>query len=396
MTPPLNEPMQSEAESPCLGAAVPAGQAIPVNAQPDAHFTSTEAACGHRTLSSHSDGEGHNMASRSEQIICPSRCPQSPRPLVTTPYTESWPPAVLLLLSCVVVGAAGLGGNATRVALENEFRANTFLPQLMYIGPNGLGACLMGFFVAALPPEAELPLTYRALCVGFCGSLTTFSAWIVKVVVQDTAADAFGHLFIGGTLPIVLFIWGRDGGRGARWCCERFIRCSWATWPSRRSVLWAVDVVVSVVAVLAAVLVPALVQVRMSDGDLHAITNDLRIVVLAPAGAVTRFVLSVSLNRKTCAAQLPWGTLAANLLGVLLAISMLNMALRDPSCEWYTAIEKGISGALSTVSTLAKELVGFYGRGRVLSAYVYALVSVGLSLLIAGIGRPQMYGHSVS
>ncbi|KAG5496000.1 hypothetical protein JIQ42_02885 [Leishmania sp. Namibia] len=62
------------------------------------------------------------------------------------------------------------------------------------------------------------------------------------------------------------------------------------------------------------------------------------------------------------------------------------MELTHLSCEWYTVVQKRIFGALPTVSTLAKELVGHGAGGRILSACVYAQVPVDLSLFIAVIG----------
>ncbi|KAG5497109.1 hypothetical protein GH5_01640 [Leishmania sp. Ghana 2012 LV757] len=72
------------------------------------------------------------------------------------------------------------------------------------------------------------------------------------------------------------------------------------------------------------------------------------------------------------------------------------MKLTHLFCEWYMVVHKRIFGALPTVSTLAKELVGHDAGGRILSAYVYAQVPVGLSLFIAVIGRPQIDGRCVS
>ncbi|CAG9579441.1 conserved hypothetical protein [Leishmania major strain Friedlin] len=380
-----------------LDTVEPVKQAFPADVPPAAH-SPAGAPDGHGTVFSHHDGEEHNdSANRDEQASYPSQSPLPPSPSAATPYTGNWPPYALLLVSCLIVAAAGLGGSAARVALQKCFEKNPFFPKYTYIGPNSLGSFLMGFSVTVLPPEGALPLTHRALCVGFCGSFTTFSSWIVKAMVQNTVADALEHLFIGGTMPLVFFLWGRDCGRGVRWCCEHVVDSPWETWPLHRSLLRAVDAVMFVLVFLASILAPVLVLVYIGEGGIRVIsTDDVRMVVLAPAGAVTRFMLSVYLNKKACAAQFPLGTLAANLLGVLLAIIMYNMEVNHLSCEWCIAVQNGICGALSTVSSVANELVSFYGSGRMLSAYVYALVSVGFSVFIAGVGRPQLYRHAVS
>nr|CAJ2478528.1 unnamed protein product [Leishmania braziliensis] len=268
-----------------------------------------EAPNEHCTVFSHDDGEGRNStASRNEQARYPSQPPSLPAPLATTPYTDSWPPYVLLLVCCLTVAAAGIGGNAARVALKNCFAKSHFFPKYRYIGPNCLGSFLMGLFVVALPPEAALPLTHRALCVEFCDSFTTFSSWVVQVMAQDTAADAFEHLFLGGTTPVVFFLWGRDCGRGVRWCCAHVTDSPWGTWPSHRSLLRVTDAALFVLVALAAILALVLVQVSINEGGTQVLsTDDVRVVVLAPAGAVVRFLLSFCWNKKACVAQFPIG-----------------------------------------------------------------------------------------
>ncbi|KAG5497706.1 hypothetical protein JKF63_03972 [Porcisia hertigi] len=355
---------------------------------------------GHCTVFSHENSEVPNsrvIGDRQAYSCTWESPPPPPAPSEITLYAASWPPYVLLLVSCLAVAASGLGGNAARVMLQNSFVKNRFFAKYNYIVPNTLGSFLMGLFVRIIPPENTLPLSYRSFCVGFCGSFTTFSSWIVTLMVQSTAADAFEHLFIGGALPIMFFLWGRDCGRGVRWCCEHVFGCPWETWPSHPSRLRSIDAVWFLFLVIAAILAPVIVQVQINKGRIRVIsTDDVRTVVIAPAGAVTRFLLSVYLNKKTSLAEFPLGTLAANLLGVLLAIIMLNMELTHIFDEWYVVVQHGICGALSTVSSLVNELVSFHGCGRVVFAYVYALVSVVVAIIIAGIGRPQNYHRSVN
>ncbi|GET91266.1 hypothetical protein, conserved [Leishmania tarentolae] len=375
----------------------PEKQSFPADAHASAHSPAASQD-GHDTAFGDDGGEPHNAtASRDERASASSRSRVQPTSLAVTSETGDWPPHVLLIVSCVVVAAAGLGGNAARVALEKCLEGSSFFPKYHYIGPNILGSFLMGFFVTVLPSESELPLAYSALCVGFCGSLTTFSSWIVKVMTQNTVADAFEHLLLGGTMPLVLFLWGRDCGRGVQWCFERVFGCPLEVCPLHRSLLRGVELVMCVLLVLASILTPILVQVYINEGGIRGIsTDDVRVVALAPAGAVIRFLLSVYMNNKACAAKFPLGTLAANLLGVLLAIIMQNMEVNHPSCTWHVTVQNGICGALSTVSSLANEVVLFYGSGRILLGYAYALVSIGFSVLIAGVGRPQLYHRRVS
>ncbi|KPI84926.1 hypothetical protein ABL78_6018 [Leptomonas seymouri] len=276
------------------------------------------------------------------------------------------------------------------------FAKHPFLSKFNYIQPNTIGSFVMGLAVTVLPAETHLPLTYRAVCVGFCGSFTTFSTWIVEAMVQNTAGDAFEHLFLGATMPIVFFIWGRDFGRSLRWCCAD-LRCPWESWTAHRRGLRTLDLTVCALLVMAAVLSPVLVQVYINSDRVQVIsTDDIRVVVLAPVGAVLRFLLAFYLNKRDCVAQFPLGTLIANSVAVVLAMIMLNMQVLHPWNAWFTIVQQGISGALSTVSSLVNEIVGFYGSGRTVLSYLYGIVTVGGCIFIGGIGRPQLYGRTVS
>ncbi|KPA74479.1 hypothetical protein ABB37_09151 [Leptomonas pyrrhocoris] len=313
------------------------------------------------------------------------------------PYTADWSPYLVLVLSCLCVAAAGLGGNAVRLAMENCFVKYPFFAKFSYIPPNAVGSFVMGLSVTLLPPESHLPLTYRAVCVGFCGSCTTFSTWMVKVMVQNSAGDAFEHLFLGAAMPIVFFLWGRDGGRALRCGCDALLHCPWATWTAHRSVLRALDMTAVALLVVAAVLAPVLVQVYINRGRVRVITtDDIRMVVFAPIGALLRFLLSFYLNKRDGVAQFPLGTLIANLVAVVLSVIMFNMQVEHPWNVWFVIVQQGISGALSTVSSLVNEIVGFYGNGRIAFTYLYVIVTVGVSIFIGGIGRPQMYRRTVN
>jgi fluoride ion exporter CrcB/FEX len=343
-----------------------------------------------REASQHNTSDNSGAASSHEAVAAPTASPPKP-------YTAEWSPYLVLVYSCLSVAAAGLGGNAVRFAVEKCFVTHPFFAKYDYIEPNSIGSFIMGLGVTLLPPETHLPLSYRAVCVGFCGSFTTFSTWMVKVMVQNTAGDAFEHLFLGATMPIVFFVWGRDLGKLLRWCCAELLHCPWESWTAHRSLLRAIDFTVFVLLVVAAVLTPVLVQVYVNKGRVRVIsTDDIRMVVLAPIGAVLRFLLSFYLNKLDCVAQFPIGTLVANLIAVTLSIILFNMQVLHPSNAWLVIVQQGINGALSTVSSLVNELAGFYGGGRIGFSYVYGIITVGVSVFIGGIGRPQMYRRTVS
>ena len=57
---------------------------------------------------------------------------------------------------------------------------------------NGLGSLLLGLVVGSKQPTA----THRAVGVGFCGGLTTFSSFAVDVAVQLDGGEVVGAVFL--------------------------------------------------------------------------------------------------------------------------------------------------------------------------------------------------------
>lgn len=106
----------------------------------------------------------------------------------------------------------------------------------------------------------------------------------------------------------------------------------------------------------------------------------------ACAGALARWRLGVWLN--TPGAFLPWGTLAANLVGgylVGLAIGALElMPQLDP--VWRLALVTGFLGALTTFSTFSAEVVGLLTQGRLGHALVVCTLHLAGSLTMTWLG----------
>ena len=101
------------------------------------------------------------------------------------------------------------------------------------------------------------------------------------------------------------------------------------------------------------------------------------ICVGASLGALMRWGLGLWLN--TSAALLPWGTLAANLIGgylVGVCVAVFNnLPELDP--VWRLALVTGFLGALTTFSSFSAEVVGMIQLQR----YTLALGTAALHLL---------------
>lgn len=103
----------------------------------------------------------------------------------------------------------------------------------------------------------------------------------------------------------------------------------------------------------------------------------LAICLGASLGALARWRLGLWLNQG--GALLPWGTLAANLVGGYLIGVCLGVFQQLPHLEpaWRLALVTGFLGALTTFSTFSAEVVGMLGQQR----YLLALGTTGLHLL---------------
>lgn len=109
----------------------------------------------------------------------------------------------------------------------------------------------------------------------------------------------------------------------------------------------------------------------------------------ACAGALARWQLGLWLNPvATAGTVLPWGTLAANLIGgyligVCVAVFQ-SMPQLDPA--WRLALVTGFLGALTTFSSFSAEVVAMLGQQRYALALGTACVHLlgSLALTIAG------------
>jgi CrcB protein len=102
----------------------------------------------------------------------------------------------------------------------------------------------------------------------------------------------------------------------------------------------------------------------------------LAICIGACAGALARWQLGLWLNT---GGLLPWGTLAANLMGgyVVGVCVGVFQAMPDLDPLWRLMLVTGFLGALTTFSTFSAEVVGMLLQSR----YTLALITAGLHLM---------------
>ena len=105
------------------------------------------------------------------------------------------------------------------------------------------------------------------------------------------------------------------------------------------------------------------------------------ICIGACAGALARWQLGLWLNPSSLAVgslSLPWGTLAANLIGGYLVGVCVAVFQAIPNLDpiWRLALVTGFLGALTTFSSFSAEVVSMLNQGR----YALALLTAGLHL----------------
>lgn len=355
------------------------------------------------------------------------------------------PSLVSFLISLLSISCWALAGNASRISLSAAFKNHSFFyPSFSYFGPNAFGCMAMGFFQSSLwPSEDKLPWLTRGLCVGFCGCFTTLSSWMIDIANASSVAAAAEDLICGLSIPFVFYLWGADFGKGLHHCVCSMQKKKKAS-PRRSSnpiisvsvhvdeqpdepstslfqtpcTCWWVDVCVLLVVTIAAITIPTALYCvqhyhRPPGGLVGSMsTSDLRTTMLAPVGAVPRFLLCYTLNKQLVWHSFPVGTFCSNVIAVIIAMILyreeyFNASTRQSStitdtasaslqknvCESWacSAVITGICGALSTVSSFVSEVIGFYREGRVSMAYAYLCSTVAVALLIAAVGRQNNF-----
>ena len=111
----------------------------------------------------------------------------------------------------------------------------------------------------------------------------------------------------------------------------------------------------------------------------------LAISLGAAVGALARWQLGLWLSP---GGLMPWGTLAANLIGGYLIGVAVGVLQTWPDLDplWRLLLVTGFLGGLTTFSAFSAEVVGFLTEGRLSLALLTALAHVTGSLLMTWLG----------
>ncbi|MCM3742556.1 CrcB family protein [Sporosarcina luteola] len=97
-------------------------------------------------------------------------------------------------------------------------------------------------------------------------------------------------------------------------------------------------------------------------------------------GAVLRFFIAAMLNKEE---GIPRGTLVVNMTGSLLIGLIFGFEL--PTL-WTVFLVSGLAGALTTFSTLMKELIQLWRSGQRKETVLYSIWTFGCGALLAFLG----------
>jgi CrcB protein len=116
----------------------------------------------------------------------------------------------------------------------------------------------------------------------------------------------------------------------------------------------------------------------------------LAVAVGGALGAVVRQLTSVSLAGR---GRIPWGVLAVNVVGSLIAGLALGMPL-DPTLQLI--VLTGFCGGLTTFSTLSVETLQLIldGKRRAAAVSVLLNLALGLAAVLAGLGVSAAIGQT--
>ncbi len=116
----------------------------------------------------------------------------------------------------------------------------------------------------------------------------------------------------------------------------------------------------------------------------------------ACVGALSRWQLGLWLNPSSAAAGLlPWGTLAANLIGGYLVGVCVGVFQQLPHLDpvWRLAMVTGFLGALTTFSSFSAEVVAMLQQGRLALALGTASLHLfgSLALTLLGLRTVELF-----
>ncbi|ORY86328.1 CrcB-like protein-domain-containing protein [Protomyces lactucae-debilis] len=320
--------------------------------------------------------------------------------------------ALQVIHECAWIGLLSLLGTLSRLALVelNTYPGN-LIPALVWA--QFVGCAVMGFLKhdqVFFQPNRHKAL-FTGLTVGFCGSLTTFSGWLLACFTalsdygtsEASAGRSTGYNAIGLiaqlTTTLAFSIVGFKLGQHAADGLASIFPKARLTFPQATT-----RTAVCITALLALLAQAVVIAVAASVDHTSWRRRYTLALAMTPTGALLRYLLSQLFNHRVL--SFPLGTFNANILGCFLeALFFLLQTVvdRDGAGIHFLALQglqDGFCGALTTVSSFVSELHTLkrkhawrYGTISVIGGLLLFILVDGIAYWVqgssAGPPRPQ-------
>jgi fluoride ion exporter CrcB/FEX len=162
--------------------------------------------------------------------------------------------------------------------------------------------------------------------------------------------------------------------------------------PSENNKCYSVTIAGFLIGGIILFLMLGLIKINEKDDYLITYRTMLYSMLLAPFGALLRWQLSGLNGSWALTDQLSWipaGTLAANLLGAMVSITMIGAEFNNSDVQnfWAVgtirAIRVGFAGCLTTVSSFVAEVHKFFHQHKYDRGYLYILITLTTSSVIS-------------
>ena len=235
----------------------------------------------------------------------------------------------------------------------------TLFPGILY--PQILGCFIFGLITEAVCLVRLLNIKI-ALSGGLCGCITSYSAIILKDYL----------LFSNSVWNGIIFLFVSISASFGSYRIGQHVGCSLPIAMNLDRVEKLETRKIGMI-VAAGTCIGVLVSVLVSSDRALSIS-----IALGPIGAVLRYYLAQANSRL----QIPLGTFLANTLGCIILFIVFLLKSNDPNSTWCAilwAVENGICGGLTTISTFVFELDNL----KIGYKYSYGILSLLTSLLLA-------------
>lgn len=106
----------------------------------------------------------------------------------------------------------------------------------------------------------------------------------------------------------------------------------------------------------------------------------VELVIIGAGGFIGAVIRSIISGKSNVEGSLPYGTLVVNLTGSLLIGILVGL---DIPMLWKLLLVSGFAGALTTFSTLNKELLESWTGNRKKQFFIYIFLTYGLGIILA-------------